>query len=105
MTITRLTALAAAATLCCTLGFSAHAQSPTTPSDKQFLTEADEGNSAEIAASKMALKKSHNPDVKAYAQQMITDHMKLRSDMTPFAQKLSVTAPQPLNEEHQELAK
>ena len=48
----------------------------------------------------MALKKSHNPDVKAFAQQMITDHMKLRSDMAPFATQLGVHTPQPLNPTH-----
>ena len=69
-------------------------------SDKIFLMKADEGNSAEIAASQMALKKSKNPDVKTYAQQMITDHEKLRSDMAPFAQKMMVRSPQPLNPSH-----
>jgi putative membrane protein len=76
-----------------------------TKADKTFLTEADEGNSAEIAASQMALKKSKDADVKAFAQQMIADHEKLRSDMAPLAQSLSVTTPQPLNETHKAEAK
>ena len=54
---------------------------------------ADETNSAEIAASQMALKKSKNSEVKAYAQQMITDHQKLRSDMSAFTQEMGVMAP------------
>ena len=68
--------------------------------DKMFVMQADEGNSAEIAASQLALRKAKNPDVKAYAQQMITDHMKLRADMTPLAQQLGVMTPQPLNPTH-----
>ena len=68
--------------------------------DKLFVMQADEGNSAEIAASQIALKKSKNADVKAYAKQMIDDHMKLRSDMGPLAAKLGVTTPQPLSPTH-----
>ncbi|WP_263385671.1 DUF4142 domain-containing protein [Granulicella arctica] len=73
--------------------------------DKNFVMLADEGNSAEIAASQMALKKSKNPEVKTYAQQMIDDHTKLRSDMAPFASKMNVTTPQPVNETHRAEAK
>ena len=81
------------------------AQDAAPDSDKTFVMQADEGNSAEIAASQMALKKSRNPEIKSYAQQMITDHNKLRADMTPIATQLGVTAPQPLNEEHKAEAK
>jgi putative membrane protein len=97
----KMTSLAAAAALCCSV--AAVAQNDpmkSMASDKTFVMMADEGNSAEIAASQIALKKSKNPDVKAYAQQMITDHQKLRSDMAPFAQKMSVMTPQPLNQTH-----
>ncbi len=68
--------------------------------DKNFVMLADEGNTAEITASEIALKKSKNPDVIAYAKQMISDHQKLRSDMAPFAEKLGVMTPQPLNPTH-----
>ena len=97
----KLTAIAAAAALCCS--FAAVAQDDPIKSmatDKGFVMMADEGNTAEITASQLALRKSKNPDVKAYAQQMITDHMKLRADMKPFADKFSVTTPQPLNTTH-----
>jgi putative membrane protein len=76
-----------------------------TNADKTFLTEADEGNTAEISASQMALKKSKNADIRAFAQLMITDHEKLRSDMAQLAQSLAVTTPQPLNETHKAEAK
>ena len=89
------------------LGVSAAALAQTAPdsgssmaADKTFVMMADEGNSAEISASQIALKKSKNPDVKAYATQMISDHQKLRSDMAPYAQKLGVMTPQPLNATH-----
>ena len=82
-----------------------HAQNTNPPSssmasDKSFIKMADEGNTAEITASQIALKKSHNDDVKAYATKMITDHQKLRSDMAPLAQQFGVMTPQPLNPTH-----
>ena len=97
----KLTSLAATAALCCSFGAVAQDDPmKSMASDKTFVMMADEGNTAEITASQIALKKSKNPDVRAYAQQMITDHMKLRSDMAPFAQKFSVMTPQPLNPTH-----
>ena len=89
-----------AAMLCTAAPLLAQSAGSSMQADKKFVMMADEGNSAEIAASQMALKKSKNPDVKTYAQQMITDHQKLRSDMAPLAQKLSVKTPQPLNSTH-----
>ena len=43
--------------------------------------------------SNMALKKSKNPDVKAFAQKMVDDHTKLISDMKPFADQMGVPPP------------
>ena len=103
------TLLAAAITLSSGMLFAQDASSASASSsaaaDKTFAMQADEGNSAEIAASQLALKKSKNPDVRDYAQKMITDHQKLRADMAPFAQQMGVTTPQPLNETHQAVAK
>ena len=101
----KLKALATAAALCCTLGLAAQDAGSSASADKLFLKQADEGNSAEIAASKMALKKSKNPDVKAYAQKMIDDHMTLRQNMASFDQAMGVMTPQPLNPTHREVAK
>lgn len=97
----KLTTLIAAAAVSCSI--AAVAQDDPMKSmaaDKNFVMLADEGNTAEITASQIALKKSKNAEVKAYAQQMITDHMKLRADMKPFAEKFSVMTPQPLNSTH-----
>jgi predicted outer membrane protein len=39
-----------------------------------FRQMASQGDAFEIAASRMALERSHNPRVRAFAQKMITDH-------------------------------
>ncbi len=92
------TAVLGAAALCCT-GFSP--AQDTAAQDKQFLTKAAEGNMAEIAMSKVALKKSKNDEVKTYAQKMIDDHTTMISNMKPVADKLGVQPPAKLNAEHQ----
>ncbi len=94
--------LAGAAVLSCSALFAQTTPDPSTSrsADKMFIMMADEGNTAEITASQIALKKSKNPDVKAYAIQMIADHQKLRSDMAPLATQFGVTTPQPLNPTH-----
>ena len=98
----RLTAVLSAALLAASPVLYAQATdaSSSMAADKNFVMLADEGNTAEITASQIALKKSKNPDVIAYAKQMITDHQKLRSDMAPFAQAMGVMTPQPLNPTH-----
>jgi putative membrane protein len=95
--------LAAAAALAVACSTNAiHAQTPdTTANDKQFVMDASEGGMAEIAQSKVALRKSKNPDVRAYAQQMIDDHTRLMAQMKPVADQLGVTPPTQLKPAHQ----
>lgn len=93
------------AVLCCTGSlFAQTAGGDTTAKDKMFLKDAAEGGMTEIKASQLALKKSKNDDVKAYAQKMIDDHMKLMADMKPLMDKMSVKAPTMLKPEHKAAA-
>ena len=80
------------------LGTAAHAQSDM---DKQFLMTASQSDYTEITFSKLAVDKSTNPTVKAYAQKMIDDHTTLESEMKPFADKLGVTPVMQLDSDHQ----
>lgn len=95
--------------MCATaLGFvsltvGAKAQSSTADQDKQFITQASLSDYTEITFSKLALQKSTNPQVKAYAQKMITDHTKLESEMKPEADKLGVAPASALDSQHQQL--
>ncbi len=49
--------------------------------DKTFALEASAASSAEVAAGQMALRKSSNPAVRAFAQKMIEDHSKANSEL------------------------
>jgi putative membrane protein len=63
-----------------------------------FVTNAVQGNMYEIDAAKIAEQKSKNPDVKAFAKRMVTDHTKLGADMKPVIAKSGQTAPTDLDQ-------
>ncbi len=58
--------------------------------DKMFVKKAIMGNYNEIDASKMALQKSQNDQVKQYAQKMIDDHTKMLDDLHALASQENV---------------
>jgi putative membrane protein len=76
------------------------------------LSKADAGmmrdmayiNISEVAAGKIALDKSKNEHVQAYAKQMIDDHSKGESDLQQLAQKKGVTLPTEPDKKHQAAA-
>lgn len=62
-----------------------------------FLTDAAEGSIAEIQLSTLALTRTQNPEVRALAQQIITDHLSVTETVKPLAEKKSVKLPLELN--------
>jgi putative membrane protein len=64
----------------------------TKSADKSFIKDATEGSQAEINFAKLALEKSKDPNVRKFAERMITDHGKLIEDMRPFTVKYDVKA-------------
>jgi putative membrane protein len=69
--------------------------------DKKFLAMAAQSDQNEIALSKLADQKATNPDVKAFADKMITDHTQLTESMKPFADAWGLTPPTGPDAEHQ----
>lgn len=72
---------------------SAFAQSAG-PNDAQIAGIVVAANTVDIDAGKLAEKKTHNPDVKAFAKQMVTDHTGVNKQATALARKLHVTPEQ-----------
>lgn len=92
-----------AATLgCAALMSGATAKAQGADQDKQFIMTASQSDYTEITFSKLADQKSTNPQVKAYAQKMITDHTKLEAQMKPFADQMGVTPVTTLDSSHQQ---
>ena len=68
------------------VSFVPAAQAQVSPGpDKVFVTKAAASNMFEIESSKVALTMAGNAEVKAFAQQMITDHEKAGQDLVAVA--------------------
>ena len=61
--------------------------------DKKFLTNAAQSDVNEIQLSQLAAQKATNPDVKAFAQKMVTEHKDMSSSMQPFGSSWGLTPP------------
>ncbi len=93
-------ALLSAQTMSCTPGHMG-TMAMGSDADKQFVMTASLSDYTEITFSQLALQKSTNPKVKAYAQKMITDHQKLEAEMKPVADKMGVAPATALDSDHQ----
>ncbi len=65
-----------------------------------FAAAAASSNQLEITTSQMALKRAQSPEVKAFAQQMVTDHTKAGQMFATAAQQDGVTIPDQLQPKH-----
>lgn len=61
--------------------------------DAAFMKNAAEAGLAEIEASKLALTKAANTQVKGFAQQMVDDHTKAAEELKALAASKNVTLP------------
>jgi putative membrane protein len=75
--------LTAALSVCLVgVGFAAQGL---TPDETTFIEKAAKGDQAEIALSKLALKHSSDPQIRQFAQEMVTDHSKSTAMLKPIA--------------------
>ena len=68
--------------------------------DKKFLSMAAQSDQNEIALSKLASDKATNPDVKAFADKMVTEHTQMTESMKPFADQWGLTPPMGPDADH-----
>src|SRR5437016_8831410 len=62
-----------------------------TPTDPQIAGIVQTANQIDIKQAKLALNKTSNPQVKEFANQMISDHTNLEKSVNDLAKKLRVT--------------
>lgn len=74
------------------LGPAVGKASAQTPSDPQIVGIVQAANQIDISQARLALRKSENPQVKEFANQMISDHTNLQKSVDDLAKKLGVTA-------------
>lgn len=65
--------------------------------DRDFIEDGMRAGIAEIEASKLALQRSQRPEIKAFAQQMIDDHMKTQQQLAVIAKNAGIKAPDGLS--------
>lgn len=61
--------------------------------DARFLKDAAQAGIVEVEAGKLAIGKTSNPEVKAFAQQMVDDHTKVSVDLSALASSKGITLP------------
>ena len=72
-------------------------------SDKAFLETAAQGNVAEVELARLALEKTNNAEIRAFAQRMIHDHEMLEAALNSFVVQAGIQPPHSLNAEHRRL--
>jgi putative membrane protein len=69
------------------------AESKLDGNDRDFLENAAQAGHMEVEGSKLALEKSRNAEVKAFAQKMVDDHGKAGQQLAALAKKKGYDAP------------
>src|SRR3546814_1253942 len=70
--------------------------------DAAFFQKAAMSGMTEIAAAKVAVAKSGNPEIKNFANKMIKDHSQADNESKALAKKKGVTLPTALDKDHQD---
>jgi len=116
--------LVAAAVLSAGFGFSAVAQTATSPaapaagssasrpaakesslnrSDRKFIETAAQGGLAEVELGKLAAQKAQSADVKQFGERMVQDHGKANQQLMQIAQQKGVNVPTALEGKHKRM--
>jgi putative membrane protein len=90
---TRLALVSLTALLLIAAAGSAAAADSVAHSDASFMKDAAQAGHSEVAGSKLALAKTSDPQVKAFAQQMIDDHTKAAQELQALASAKGVKLP------------
>jgi putative membrane protein len=79
-----------AVTVALCLGQTAFAASSLNWSDRHFVNEAADSNHEELALAQLASQQASDPSVRAFAQQVVTDHRQLGQDLSQLAAEKSL---------------
>lgn len=85
-------------------GMNTPAASSLNKADTAIVMDMARANMAEVEAGKMAVSKTKNAEVKAFAQRMIDDHSKALDDVTQLAQNKGVNLPTAVDAKHKAMA-
>jgi putative membrane protein len=83
---------------------SAANQQASQDAQKQFAQDMFLTNLAEVQLGQLGVQHATSPEVKSFAQMMVTEHTKANKELTPIAQQFGVQAPATLDAKHQAIA-
>src|SRR5438477_12435791 len=69
--------------------------------DTEFVKMAASGGLHEVDLGKLASTKAANPEVKKFAERMVTDHGKANEELKKAAKAANIECPTKMNEHHQ----
>jgi putative membrane protein len=81
----------------------ASAQTRANSNDVKFIEKLAGDGTAEVELGKLAEQKSSNPQVKTFAQRLVTDHSKANQQLLSIAQSEGVSPPKSADKEHSAL--
>lgn len=58
--------------------------------DRRFVTKAVDGGQAEVQLAELAAQRATNPEVKSFAQKLVTDHTKVNTELMSLASQKNV---------------
>jgi putative membrane protein len=79
------------------VGGPVSAQTPLAPADRDFVLQAAQNGEAEIEASRVAVDKGVNTQVKGFAQQMVDEHTAANEQLKALASAKGVALPDSLS--------
>jgi putative membrane protein len=108
MNMIKTAAAAACIALCASAAYAVEPMQPSgaieavlSNSDKAFFENAASAGKFEIEAGKLAQTKASDPQVKSYAEKMISDHTEAADKLEKLAAAKKVTLPTALSKHHQ----
>src|SRR5688500_8459322 len=88
-----------------TTGSTGGSVSSMSPADKEFVIQAGYAGLAEVTLSQLALTRSENAEVKAFAQRMVTDHGRANDELQEPAMAKALALPTTLNDTNDDAMK
>ena len=74
------------------------------PADKEFVMATAAGGMGEVQMGQVAAQKALSPEVKAYAQRMVTDHTKANDELSQLATLKGLALPTDTDQPHKDAA-
>jgi putative membrane protein len=79
---------------------AAGAMAAVSSAEKTFATEAAQGGLAEVEMGQLALQKGTSPQVKQFAQRMVTDHTQANQELMQLAKSQNLNLPAKVDSKH-----